>query len=80
MTRRSYDRYSLTAALLIVSVYILNLTYQKAIQDTGFLSQVQEYSGSGFQGLDGPTQFVLLLLMSGFFTITLVLRSRHTST
>jgi len=77
MARQSYDRYSLAVALLLFSVYAVNLAYRKAVQDTDFLARVQEYSGTGFQGLEGPAQFVLLLLMSGFFTITIVLRSRR---
>lgn len=76
MSQERYANVSLSLAMIILGVYALNLTWMKLIQDTSFLSGVQEFSGQGFQGFEGPIQFLLLLLMALFFTITIVLKKK----
>lgn len=74
MAQERYTNLSLAGALVLFSVYVLNLAYKKSIQEITFISDLQESVGTGFQGLDGTMQFLLLLLMATLFTITIVLR------
>lgn len=56
-------RISAAIALVLVSVYFVNLAYKKLVSD-GFVDAI-----GGFQGMSPVQQVVVLLLMSTFFVV-----------
>lgn len=76
MGRNVYTNIGLYGSLVVFCIYVLNVLYERFTDIQG-ATPFNESIGM-FLGMDGPAQFVLLLIMSALFTMAIVSSRRTT--